>query len=100
VGICEDITRRKQAESELRWSEERYHVLTESTSDWIWQIDRSGTFVYASPKVVQLLGYSHREIMGRSFSEFMPAEEANAALTIFEQQSLAGKPYEAVEKTL
>ncbi len=99
VGICEDITRRKQAEAELRRSEERFRALTESTSDWIWEIDRSGAFVYVSPKVVQLLGYSPREIMGRSFSEFMPAEEAKAALTIFEQQSLAGKPYEAVEKT-
>lgn len=99
VGICEDITRRKQAEAELRRSEERFRALTESTSDWIWEIDRSGAFVYVSPKVVQLLGYSPREIMGRSFSEFMPAEEAKAALTIFEQQSLVGKPYEAVEKT-
>ena len=35
---------RKRADEALHKSEERFRALTESTSDWIWEVDQSGSF--------------------------------------------------------
>ncbi len=39
VGICQDITERKQAELQLRQSEERFQVAALATNDMIWDWD-------------------------------------------------------------
>ena len=57
-------------------SEERFRDLIENTSDWIWEVDASIRYVYASPKVTDLLGYLPEEVLGRTPFDFMPADEA------------------------
>jgi len=94
--ICtvEDITERKRAEDELArhrehlqelveersrelaHSEARFRALTESTSDWIWEVNERAEYVYASPKVSDLLGYEPAEVLGKTPFDLMPAEES------------------------
>jgi len=50
IGMGIDITEHKRAEEALRESEEKFRSLIESTSDWIWEIDGTGVYTYASPK--------------------------------------------------
>ncbi len=59
----------------LRNSEERFRSLVETTSDWIWEIDSKGIYTYASPKVIDLLGYSPEEIIGKTPEDIMPEKE-------------------------
>jgi len=60
----------------LAQSEQRFRDLAENTSDWIWELDADLRYVYASPKVTELLGYAPEEVLGKTPFDFMPAEEA------------------------
>ena len=57
-------------------SERYFRDLIENTSDWIWEVDERLRYVYASPKVTDLLGYLPEEVLGRTPFDFMPAAEA------------------------
>lgn len=71
-----DITEQKRAEEALRESEERFRSLIETTSDWVWRIDKNGVYAYASPKVTDLLGYGPEEMVGKEVFDFMDHDEA------------------------
>jgi two-component system, NtrC family, sensor kinase len=75
VGTVEDITDRRQAESQLRRSEERYRILAEHATDLISKHAPDGTYLYASPACRDLLGYEPEELVGRSPLEFFHPDE-------------------------
>jgi PAS domain S-box-containing protein len=83
VGTVQDITEYKQMELRTLESEKRFRSLAESTSDWIWQVDEYGTYVYSSPKVNDLLGYEPDEVLGKTPFDFMLPEEAARVGEIF-----------------
>jgi len=74
VGIIKDITERKQAEEALRESEERYHFIADHTADHIWTMDLSLHFLYSSPAVFKILGYTIEELMAKPFDQFFTPE--------------------------
>lgn len=94
-----EIENRKRAEKELRKSEERFRALTESTSDWIWEVDVDGAYTYASPKANDLLGYKPEEIIGKTPFDFMPADEAERVAGLFRKIGKSGKPFSGLENT-
>lgn len=59
----------------LRHDEAHYRALVEVTSDWLWEVDPTGVYTYASPRVRDLMGYEPEEVLGRSAFDFMPADE-------------------------
>ena len=65
VGISRDITHRKLAELALKYSEERFRQVSESSGEWIWEVDTNGLYTYASPIVEKILGYTSDEIVGK-----------------------------------
>ena len=75
-GVNIDITARKRAEIALKTSEERFRSLIEISSDWVWEVNEHGFFTYASPKVLEILGYTPKEILGKSAFDFMAPLEA------------------------
>ena len=75
-GVIYDVTQGKQAEQAVRQAEEKFRALVETTSDWIWELDRQGRYTYASPRVEALLGYQPQEVLGKSPLDFMHPEEA------------------------
>jgi diguanylate cyclase (GGDEF)-like protein/PAS domain S-box-containing protein len=68
---------------DLRDSEDRFRQLVESTSDWIWEMDKDGRYQYASPQIEAILGYSPEEMIGRTPFEMMPKVEAERLCRVF-----------------
>ena len=94
-----DITERKRVEEALRESEERFRALTESTSDFVWEVDLDGVYTYASPKVKDLLGYKPEEILGKTPFDFMPHEEAKRVEEEFRASVESRRPFAGLENT-
>lgn len=61
VGISVDITRQKQAEIELKQSEERLRNLIATMPDGVYRSTHEGRFVEVNPAMVKMLGYDSRE---------------------------------------
>ena len=95
IGI--DITERKRAEEALRQSEEKFRALVETTSDWIWEVDSNGIYIYASPQVESLLGHTPEEVIGKTPFDFMPPEEARRVGEIFATIVEECKPFYNLE---
>jgi len=62
TGIVIDITKRKQAEAELRQSEERFQIVTRATNDVIWDWDLQTNQVWWNQGVKTLFGYPLAEL--------------------------------------
>ena len=96
-GISTDITEHKRMEDILRTSEERYRALVETTSDWIWEIDRNYVYTYASPRVEDLLGYKSEEVIGKTPFDFMPPDEAKHVVAEFHDITALCRPFSGLE---
>ncbi|UCD35608.1 MAG: PAS domain S-box protein [Nitrospiraceae bacterium] len=67
VALFDDITHRKYWEEKLRESESRFRDISENAREWIWEVDAEGRYVYSSPVVKTILGYSPEEIVEKHF---------------------------------
>jgi len=76
IYLARDITERVRAERALRESERMNRMLTESMKDVVWVLDlESRRFVYVSPSIVRLRGYTPAEIMARPFKDACVPEQ-------------------------
>ncbi len=85
-----DITERKHLEEKLLQSEAKHRTLVETTPDILWEIDTFGNFVYLSPQIKEILGYSSEDLMGKSIFSLLPPEsisESKASLFTYLQTS-------------
>jgi PAS domain S-box-containing protein len=90
IESIRDITERKQADEALRESEERYRRIVETADEGIWQMDVNFETVYVNRRMADMLGYTPEEMMGRSHSFFMAAEDV-PDYTLLEKERRQGK---------
>lgn len=71
TGILRDIIARKQAEEQLRWTEESFRLMVESVTDYaIVMLDTKGRVMSWNSGAQRIKGYSAEEIIGQHFSRF------------------------------
>ncbi len=68
-------TKHKQMEEELRKSEERYRIITETVLAGITIVDADENLTFANPAFAEMTGYSHDELMGMRLSQLTDQEE-------------------------
>jgi len=90
---------REETDEALRESEQRFRALVETTSDWIWAVDKDGIYTYSSPKVKDLLGYEPEDIIGTSAFDLMDPDEAETVGETFRKLLESQKPLERLENT-
>jgi PAS domain S-box-containing protein len=71
VTISQNITDRRNAEEALIHNEQRYRNLITAIGDIIWETDAQSRFVYVSPQVETILGYTPDELIGHTPFEFL-----------------------------
>lgn len=88
---------RRAAEDALRERERHFRMLVETTFDWIWEMDAQGRYVYVSPRVTALLGYTPEQVIGRTPFDFMPADEAERLRPVFAGIFAGRQPFSMLE---
>ncbi|MHB9156216.1 MAG: HD domain-containing phosphohydrolase [Endomicrobiales bacterium] len=94
--IAEEMRR---AEASLEESRERFRSMVEVISDWIWEVDASGAYTYASPKVKDMLGYEPAEVLGKTPFDLMLPAEAERVKAVFIPLAQEHKPFSRLENT-
>lgn len=75
MSAATDVTERKFFEETLKASEEKYRLITEQASDVIWVMNyKKRRYIYISPSVFNLTGFTAQEAMNQSLEETMTPE--------------------------
>lgn len=74
-GTGQDITDLKNAEYELKQSEEKFRSIVNSTDDSIYMVDRDYRYLFINNNHISRLGLPEGQYMNKAFSEFHSPEE-------------------------
>jgi len=86
-GILQDISKRKQAEAELRESEKKYRELYEGSRDGYMMTDTKGGFIECNSSYCEMLGYTLEELQGLTHSDITPEKWYNRETELLTKQT-------------
>lgn len=72
--VLNDISERVTLENERRENERRYRLLADNSFDVIFTLDTTGRFIYMSPSVERLRGFTPEEAITQTFVDSMAPE--------------------------
>jgi diguanylate cyclase (GGDEF)-like protein/PAS domain S-box-containing protein len=88
LSVTRDLSAQKQAEAELRASEQQYRLLTESMKDVVWTLDAdTRRFLYVSPSVERLRGYTPQEVMAAPLDAALTPASAETIKQLIRQRA-------------
>ncbi len=79
-ALAAEIKVRKGAEAALRESITRFEHIAACSSDWIWETDAEGHYIYSSSIAQQMIGYTGEELKGMHYFELFAAVERERLL--------------------
>lgn len=84
VGMGVDLSALRRAETETRQLNERLRSLMEAAHEGIWALDAEGRTTYVNRRMVEMLGAGgEAEVLGRSFLDFVEAEDREEAQRVW-----------------
>jgi PAS domain S-box-containing protein len=97
TGIVRDLTEHKKAEEALLESQKRFQALTETTNDFVWEMDTNGVYTYCSPQIKVLWGYKPKDIIGKTPFDFIFPEDRVHAIKMFRTMSKSKSSFKGLE---
>ncbi|HZO99165.1 MAG TPA: PAS domain S-box protein [Terriglobia bacterium] len=94
-----EVAGQQKARQVLEENANHFRALIETTSDWIWEVDAEGTYLYSSPTVQDFLGFTPEEMVGKKFLDFLAPEDCARVRSAFEAAVKLGQPIHALENT-
>ena len=85
LAVVRDISERKEAEEELRLSEEHFRSMVQQSSDVITVHDAHGAILYESPSADRVLGYGPDGLVGRDPFELVHPDDLRLVREAFEK---------------
>ena len=78
VVMHNDITDIKRQEHILRESQEQYRQVVETANEGIWMMDHESRTMFVNDKLVEMLGYSRQEMIGRKIRDLVHPDDLAA----------------------
>ena len=91
-SIIRDITEYKQADEDLKDSEERYRGLFDNSSDFLFTLDLKGNFTDVNKAAEQLTGYTKAELIVMNFKDYTHRNDHRKLFQAFHEVFKTGKP--------
>ncbi len=79
-GLIRDITERKKMEKIVRDSEKKYRMLVDNMEEGVLLEDTEGIITFCNPQLINMLGYSEEEILGKHWRFITIPEEIDKVL--------------------
>lgn len=83
-GVLLDVTARKETQAALQESELKYRTFVETSKDIIWSANAEGYLTFVNQAVNHVYGYKPEEMIGKNFSQFLPPEQVEIDLQVFQ----------------
>ena len=93
VGIAEDITERKEMETDLRRREARFRALMNSAPALIWVSGLEG-MEYVNQAYVEFLGVESHEVLGNAWTYFLHPEDRDGYAATYDKAIRGTQPFE------
>jgi diguanylate cyclase (GGDEF)-like protein/PAS domain S-box-containing protein len=96
--FAKDVTERKQAEKQLRDSEERFRATFEQAAVGLLHTSFEGKILRCNARFAEIVGYTVEEITGLSFQQLTPPEDMASSLTVLEEMTAGRTDSASFEK--
>jgi PAS domain S-box-containing protein len=76
----------KRLDAALKECEEKFRLIVENTAETISVLDMNMGFVYVSPTILNLRGFTVKEVINQPLEQIMTPESLNLCMTVFEDE--------------
>lgn len=78
-------------------SKKKQEDLFNSIPGWVWETDSKGIYLFCSNNISKFLGYNSKDMIGKSFFDYMLPEDVKKSKQVFYEASKKKKPINDLE---
>ncbi len=94
IGMVGDITRQRQAEADLRESEQRFRQIADTMPQIVWVARSDGYHEYYNRRWYDYVGCTPEECLGDGWNAPLHPEDQQKAIDLWSHSLRTGEPYE------